>query len=83
MENRAILEPILFEKIRTISDDVLPDLINIIDNFKNLTKNKHEDANNEKSILDFAGAWSDFQDYDEFIKDIYKRRSNFISRESL
>ncbi len=83
MESRTYLEPIILEKIRNIPEVFLPDLINIIDIFKNLSVQNHTINNSENvrmNIMDYAGIWSNVEDVDLFIEEIYKRRSSFNSK---
>ncbi len=82
MSNRTYYEPILHEKISMIPDSLLPDLINFIDVFQNAANHLVNEENNEntykENLMKFAGSWNDFEEADEFINEIYERRSSFF-----
>jgi hypothetical protein len=83
MENRAYFEPILKEKINSIPDLLLPDLINFIDVFQKMfnliEKEPVSEKSNQKNFMSFAGAWADLKDGDGFIEEIYDRRKNYFA----
>jgi hypothetical protein len=79
MKPREYYENQIMDKLKIIPDDILHEFVNILDSINNITLQKHIDDETTKQslkskILSFAGAWSDFEEYDEFIEDIYNRR---------
>lgn len=82
MNTRTYYETQLLNYMRNIPDDVLPEFIKIFDSMKNIVSSKNFNTKefNKKTILDFAGSWNDFDDFDSFVDDIYKRRSKYFSK---
>ena len=85
MENRAYYEPIINEKISKIPDSLLPDFVRMIDVFQDISNKStmNKDNLSKKNLLSFAGAWSDYDEAENMIEDIYERRSKyFINKEN-
>ena len=86
METRSYYEPILKEKINSIPDILLPDLISMIEIFQRAYNHQKTEVfysdNYKKNLMSFAGTWNELEDYDEFVKDIYKRRKKYFNKRS-
>ena len=82
MDTRLRYETELIDKIKTIPDYLIPDIIQFIDNLAK-KKKRNSKKTNKSNIMEFAGDWADFNDFEGFIKEIKSRRYNFLNRSEL
>ena len=70
MISRSEIEPFLIDKIKSLPDYILYELMEVIANYP---EKSAIERINRNDILKFAGCWKDFEDFEEFTQDIKLR----------
>ena len=88
MLTRTNYETKLLNQLKQIPDELLPEFFKELDKLKNsissTKKNKIVNIKSRKEeILSYAGSLNEIENIDEFINEIYKRRTRYFNGRKL